>query len=123
MSPRRLLAAALVTATATIGLIAQPAAAATTPASMIVAPEGGGIVRSGRSLDVAVTVTNSGAKALTKGRLTFSLDYGPVVGTGTLLTSEATPPEAITGSRTARARARVCSRFTPPSMPSRSMSV
>ena len=37
--------------------------------------------------------------------------------------SEATPPEAITGSRTARAMASVASRFTPPSMPSRSMSV
>lgn len=97
MSVRRLLAAALVAAIAVVGLVAQPAVAATASPTLTVAPNGGGIIRDDRGLGVRVTVSNPGTTALPKGRLTFSLDDAPVANSGLLLSSIATPPEQLQG--------------------------
>ncbi|RIX30094.1 hypothetical protein D1781_01130 [Amnibacterium setariae] len=99
MRGRRLLAAALVAVTATVGLAAQPAAAATEDASLVVAPDGGGIIRKDKALGVGVTVTNTGRDMLKAGRLTFSLDPAPVASTAALLNSIRTPPEQLQGYR------------------------
>ena len=57
MSARRTFAAALVATAlsisgASVGLAAEPAAAATPAAALVVAPDDGGIVRSGKGLGV-----------------------------------------------------------------------
>jgi len=100
VSVRRLLAAALVAAIATVGLAAQPAVAAPSSASVVVAPDGGGVVRTGQDLDVAITVTNTGSDALPAGRVTTSLDPAPVASTSTLLNLLAHPPAVLQGNLT-----------------------
>jgi hypothetical protein len=95
-----LVATVLSTIGASVGIAAQPAAAATPTATLLVAPDGGGIVHTGRGLGISVAVTNTGSAQLPHGRLTFSLDDAPVAGTTTLLTSIATPPEALQGQLT-----------------------
>lgn len=102
MTARRLLAALLAAATATLGLAAQPAAAATAAdrTTVVVAPDRGGMVEPDRGLGVSVTVTNSGTTRLAAGELTFSLDYAPVASTSTLLGSIAKPPEVLQGQLT-----------------------
>ena len=92
-----LVATALSAAAVSAGLDAQPAAAATPTASVVVAPDGGGILRSGKAIGVGVTVHNTGTTALPAGRLTISLDAGPVASTSELTSSITTPPEALQG--------------------------
>jgi hypothetical protein len=100
VTARRLLAALLAAATATIGLAAQPAAAATSTATMVIAPDRGGILTKNRDLGVTVSITNTGSNALPSGRITTSLDRAPVASTSALLTSISNPPEALQGRLT-----------------------
>jgi hypothetical protein len=97
VSARRLAAAALVAALATVGLVARPAAAAPVEPTITVAPDGGGVVRPDRGLGVGVTVKNPGGTALPAGRLTFSLDTAPVANSTALLTAIAKPPDQLQG--------------------------
>jgi hypothetical protein len=103
---RRTLAAVLVatvlsTLGATVAVDAQPAAAATTsPATLVVAPDGGGVVRGGNGLGITVTVTNTGTATLPAGRIALSLEDAPVASTTTLLSSIARPPAVLLGRLT-----------------------
>lgn len=100
MTARRILAALLVTATASLGLAAQPAVAATASASLVVAPDGGGVVVAGGGLNLSLTVTNSGTDALAPGRIAISLDRAPVASTAALLGSIANPSQILLGQLT-----------------------
>ncbi|MBW4041270.1 MAG: hypothetical protein HIU86_03965 [Acidobacteria bacterium] len=112
MTARRTLAALLVatvlsTTGVILGLAVEPAAAApTSAASLVVAPDGGGVVASGKSLGVTVTVTDTGTAALPAGRIALSLEDAPVASTTTLLSSIARP-EAVLLGRLTRATATV----------------
>jgi hypothetical protein len=92
-----LLAAALVAVTGVVGLPAAPADAATPAATVVVAPDGGGIVRSKKDLGLSVTVTNTGTEALDAGRIAVSLGTAPVASTSTLLGQIAKPSQILLG--------------------------
>ncbi len=83
-----------------VGVVAQPAAAATQTASVVVAPDGGGVIRAGRDLGVTVVVTNTGTDALAAGEITTSLDQAPVASITPLLSSIADPPVFLQGRLT-----------------------
>lgn len=83
-----------------VGVVAQPAAAATQTASVVVAPDDGGVIRKGQDLGVVVEVTNTGTDALAAGRLTSSLEPAPVASTTTLLNSIAHPSQVLLGRLT-----------------------
>lgn len=100
MTARRILAALLVTATSTLGLAGQPAAAATDTASLLVAPDGGGVVRTKQGLGMSITVTNTGAGPLGTGRIAVSLQAAPVASTTVLLESIAKPDQVLLGQLT-----------------------
>lgn len=91
---------ALLTATGA-GAAAPPAAAAAPAdgpaAALIVAPDDGGIVRSGRDLGVTITVTNTGSERLAAGRIALSLQQEPVASTSTLLAEIAKPSQVLLG--------------------------
>jgi hypothetical protein len=87
----------LVTAAASAGLVVQPAAAATSPVTLVVAPEDGGVLRAGRDLDVTVAVTNDGTTALPAGSLDFSVEKSPAASSSALLQSIANPPQVLLG--------------------------
>ena len=102
MTARRTLAALLVATAlssvgAVTGLAAQPAAAATPGASVIVAPDGGGVLHDGHGLGVTVIVQNTGTGALPAGRIALSLDKAPVASTSYLLGKIADPDQVLLG--------------------------
>lgn len=99
MRRRGLIAAVLTAVTATIGCVAQPATAATSTqeATVVVAPEGGGIIRSGKDLLVDVSVTNSGTTALSSGDLAYSMEAQPSASSTALLSEIAEPTQILLG--------------------------
>ena len=112
MTGRRTLAALLVaTALSTVGagtgLAAQPAAAATAGVSVLVAPDGGGVLHDGHGLGVTVIVRNTGTDPLDAGRIALSLDKAPVASTSYLLGKIADPDQVLLGYLAAGASASV----------------
>ncbi|MGT2425705.1 DUF6049 family protein [Amnibacterium kyonggiense] len=102
MTSRRVLAALLAAAVASVGLAAGPVAAppaeaAAGPASLVVAPDDGGVVQDGKDLGVTVAVTNTGTAELPSGRVSLAVDAAPAASTTSLLTSISTRPEALQG--------------------------
>ena len=97
MNVRHGLVVLLALVTASVGLAAAPASAADDQATLLVAPEGGGIIRSGDDLAVDVTVTNSGSTALPAGALAFAVDEAPVASSTTLLSQLAEPTSGFLG--------------------------
>ncbi|MGN6445019.1 DUF6049 family protein [Amnibacterium sp.] len=102
MTGRRTLAAVLAASVlaalgVTSGVGDAPASAATASASIVVAPDSAGGVRSGTDLGVTVTVTNDGTEALPTGRIALSLDKAPVASTDYLLGKIQHPDQVLLG--------------------------
>ncbi|WP_375387436.1 DUF6049 family protein [uncultured Amnibacterium sp.] len=98
MTARRLLGGLLAGVVASAGLLVSPAVAATGPApTVVVAPQGGGILRQGRDLTIDVRITNTTSTALAAGDLAFSMDQQPIASSSTLLEKLAQPPEELQG--------------------------
>lgn len=91
MNARHALTIVLVVVTAAVGLSGAPASAAESAPTLIVAPEGGGVIRSGDDVTIDVTVTNPGTAALPAGSLSYSVDQAPVASSTTMLTQLAEP--------------------------------
>ncbi|MDQ1513220.1 MAG: hypothetical protein QOC59_1062 [Microbacteriaceae bacterium] len=95
--------AAAALALATVPVLPAVGAGVGTPA-ISVAPDRGGVLRSGDSLGVSVAITNPGTAALAPGTVRIALDKLPVVSVSTLLDRIGDPGGALLGYLVATVR-------------------